>query len=163
MMSNSKDSFDANASMPGKPLPPGRPLARVLADDPLLAAWNRRRREETRVTRAVHAALPRPLAAHVAAWLPSPDQLDLVASTGTIAAALRQRLPAVRAALGSEGMEFREVRVRVQPASVRQVERKILPRQWDSTQKAALEGLAGTLPDGPLKAAVALWLKRSGR
>ena len=27
----------------------------------------------------------------------------------------------------------------------------------------ALEGLAGSLPDGPLKAAVALWLKRSGR
>lgn len=162
-MSNSKGSFDANASMPGKPLPPGRPLARVLADDPLLAAWNRRRRDETRVLRAVHAALPRPLATHVAALLPEPDRLDLVATTGTIAAALRHRLPAVRMALGREGMEFREVRVRVQPASVRQAERKVLPRQWDSAQKTALEGLAVSLPDGPLKAAVAGWLKRSGR
>ena len=149
--------------MPGKPPPPGRPLARVLADDPLLAAWNRRRRDETRVTRAVHAALPRPLAAHVAALLPEPDRLDLVATTGTIAAALRQRLPAVRTAIGREGMEFREVRVRVQPAFVRQAERKVLPRQWDSAQKTALEGLAVSLPDGPLKAAVAGWLKRSGR
>jgi len=149
--------------MPGKPLPSGRPIARVLSDDPLLAAWNRRRRDEAEVTRAVHAALPRPLAAHVAALVPAPGRLELVVTTGTVAAALRQRLPAVQSALGREGMEFREVRVRVQPASVRHEERKLLPRQWDSSQRAALQGLAESLPAGPLKAAVAAWLRRSGR
>ena len=82
---------------------------------------------------------------------------------GAIAAALRQRLPAVRAALGREGIEFREVRVRVQPVAIRREERKILPRQWDKTQKAALETLADTLPEGPLKAAVSGWLRRSAR
>ena len=135
----------------------------MLSDDPLLAAWNRRRRDEAEVTRAVHAALPRPLAAHVAALVPAPGRLELVVTTGTVAAALRQRLPAVQSALGREGMEFREVRVRVQPVAVRREERKILPRQWDKAQRTALETLADTLPEGPLKAAVSGWLRRSAR
>lgn len=149
--------------MPGNRPLPGRPLARVLADDPLLAALSRRCRDEARVERSVRSVLPRPLAACVAARLPEPDRLELVATTGTIAAALRQRLPAVRDALGREGIEFREVRVRVQPVAIRREERKILPRQWDKTQKAALETLADTLPEGPLKAAVSGWLRRSAR
>lgn len=163
MMSNPKRSFDTIARMPGNRPLPGRPLARVLADDPLLAAWNRRCRDEARVARTVRGALPRPLAAHVAARLPAPDRLELVTATGTVAAALRQRLPVVRTALGREGMEFREIRVRVQPVSVRHPDRKVVPRQWDSAQRAALQDLAGTLPEGSLKAAVAGWLRRSGR
>ena len=107
--------------------------------------------------------LPRPLAAHVAALLPAPDRLDLVATTGTIAAALRQRLPAVTLALGREGLEFREVRVRVQPGVVPARPPKPLPRQWDSAQKPALAGLEQALPPGPLKAALARWLSRAGR
>ena len=149
--------------MPGKPPTPGTPLARVLADDPLLAAWDRRRRQEARVTQAVQRALPRPLAAHVAAQLPAPDRLDLVVATGTLAAALRLRLPAVRSALEREGLEFRDFRVRVQPGVVPEPAKKSVPRQWDRRQKPALDELAATLPDGPLKAAVAGWLRRSGR
>ncbi|CAG0948788.1 hypothetical protein BURK1_00061 [Burkholderiales bacterium] len=149
--------------MPGKTPPPGKPLARVLADDPLLAAWERRRRDEAVATRAARRALPRPLAAHVTALLPEPGRLDLVASTGTVAAALRQRLPAVRAAIDGEGMKFREVRVRVQPAPVSPDPVKPVPRQWDSTQKTALSRLASGLPDGPLRDAVSRWLRRSGR
>ena len=127
--------------MPKEALASGRPLARVLADDPQVAAWDRRRRDEAAVAKAIGTVLPRPLAAHVAALLPAPDRLDLVAPTGTVAAALRQRLPAVQAALAREGMDFREVRVRVQPVLAPEPERKILPRQRDSAYLPALERL----------------------
>ena len=146
-----------------KALASGRPLARVLADDPLVVAWIRRRRDEAAVAKAIGGVLPRPLAAHVAALLPAPDRLDLVAPTGTVATALRQRLPAVRAALAREGMDFREVRVRVQPGLVPEPKPKTLPRQRDSAQLPALERLAADLPAGPLRSAVTGWLTRSGR
>lgn len=149
--------------MPGKALASGRSLARILDDDPLLVAWNRRRREEAAVMKAIAVVLPRPLAAHVAALLPAPDRLDLVAPTGTVAAALRQRLPAVQAALAREGMDFREVRVRVQPVIAPEPERKILPRQRDSAYIPALERLEASLPPGELRQAVRRVLRRAGR
>ena len=149
--------------MPGNPTTPGRPLARVLADDPLLAGWDRRRRDEAKVTTAVRGELPRPLAPHVTAWLPAPARLELVATTGAVAAALRLRLPAVRSALERKGWDFRDIRVRVQPGLPAAVPTKSVPRQWDSAQGAALGTLAETLPEGPLKAAVAGWLRRAGR
>jgi hypothetical protein len=149
--------------MPGKAPASGRSLARILDDDPQVASWNRRRLEEEAVAKAIATALPRPLAAHVAALLPAPDRLDLVVRTGAVAAALRQRLPAVRAALGHEGMDFKEVRVRVQPGPAAEQSTKVVPRQWDSAQFPALDRLAGDLPEGPLRAAVERWLRRAGR
>ena len=149
--------------MPAKAPASGRPLARVLADDPQVVAWIRRRREEAAVTKAIGAVLPRPLADSVSALLPAPDQLDLIAPTGTVATALRQRLPAVRAALAREGMDFREVRVRVQPVLAPEPARKTVVRQRDSAQLPALERLAADLPDGPLQLAVRRWLRRAGR
>ena len=115
------------------------------------------------MARALGGVLPRPLADSVSALLPAPDRLDLVAPTGTVAAALRQRLPTVRAALAREGMEFREVRVRVQPVPTREPPAKPVVRQRDSAQLPALERLAADLPPGPLRAAVKNWLRRSGR
>jgi hypothetical protein len=149
--------------MPGKALASGRSLARILDDDPLLVAWNRRRREEAAVMKAIAVVLPRPLAAHVAALLPAPDRLDLVAPTGTVAAALRQRLPAVQAALAREGMDFREVRVRVQPVLAPEPKRKIVPRQRDSAYIPALERLEASLGPGELRQAVRRVLRRAGR
>ncbi|MEO8487019.1 MAG: DciA family protein [Betaproteobacteria bacterium] len=149
--------------MPGKALASGRTIARVLDDDRQVADWNRRRRAEAAVAQAIGKALPRPLAAHVAALLPAPDRLELVAPTGTVAAALRQRLPAVLAALGREGMDFRDIRVRVQPVAAPDPRPKSLARQWDNAQEPALKALAGRLPDGPLRSAVQGWLRRSGR
>lgn len=142
---------------------PATPIARVLADDPLLAGWTRRLRDEAKVTGAVRGVLPRTLAPHVAAWLPAPGKVELVASTGTVASALRLRLPAVRAALEREGWDFRDIRLRVQPGADSLKPMNIVPRQWDSAQTPALAALADNLPDGPLKAAVAGWLARSGR
>jgi hypothetical protein len=149
--------------MPRSFTPPAQPLARVLADDPLLAAWDRRRRDEAKVTKAVRGSLPHPMAPHVTAWLAEPGRLDLVATTGAVAAALRQRLPIVGSALEREGWNFRELRVRVQPVSAQGESTKPVPRQWDSTHFPALAGLAAGLPDGPLKIAVTGWLRRSGR
>jgi hypothetical protein len=99
----------------------------------------------------------------VAAWLPAPGKVELVTSTGAIAAALRLRLPAVRSALEREGWDSRDIRVRVQPAPASPDTAKTVPRQWDSAQTPALAALADSLPDGPLKAAIAGWLDRSGR
>ena len=149
--------------MPRKALASGKPLARILDDDPQVADWIRRRREEAAVTKAIGSVLPRPLAAHVAALLPTPDRLDLAVPTGTVAAALRQRLPAVRQALEREGLDFREIRVRVQPVLAADAVPKIVPRQWDSAQLPSLRRLADTLPPGPLQAAVRRWLRRAGR
>ena len=149
--------------MPGKALASGRSLGRILDDDPQLIGWNRRRREEAAVTKAIGAVLPRPLAAHVAALLPAPDRLDLSVPTGTVAAALRQRLPAVVAALAREGMDFREVRVRVQPVLAPEPERKTVPRQRDSSYYPALERLEADLEPGELRQAVRRVLRRAGR
>lgn len=149
--------------MPGTPATRARPIARVLADDPLVGAWARRRLDETRVTKSVRAGLPPPLAVHVAAWLPSPFRLELTAPTGTVAAALRMRLPAVRAILEREGWDFRDIRVRVQPSAPAPGQSNIIVRQWDRTQEPALRQLEASLPEGPLRAAVSGWLRRSGR
>lgn len=149
--------------MPEKPNTTGTPIARVLADDPILAGWQRRRRDEARLTEVLRGELPRPLAPHVAAWIPAPEQLELVATTGAVAAALRLRLPAVRSALEREGWNFRDIRVRVQPGAPRQAAVKPVIRQWDSAQAPALRALADQLPDGPLKSAVAGWLERARR
>jgi hypothetical protein len=72
-------------------------------------------------------------------------------------------LPAVRSALEREGWNFRDIRVRVQPGTAPVAQEKPLIRQWDRSQAPALSALADTLPDGPLKAAVTGWLRRSGR
>ena len=142
---------------------PARPIARVLADDPLVGAWTRRRLDEARATKAVRAVLPPPLAAQVAVWLPSPFRLELTTPTGTVAAALRLRLPAVRAILEREGWDSRDIRVRVQPAVRRPEQANVIVRQWDRAQEPALRQLEASLPDGPLKAAVSGWLRRAGR
>lgn len=149
--------------MPAGRASPGRPLARVLADDPILAAWNRRLRDEAKVTATVCSELPRALAPHVAAWLPEAGRIELVATTGAVAAALRLRLPAVRTALEREGWDFRDFRLRVQPGSTSRRTVNTVVRQWDRAQAPALAALADSLPEGPLKSAVAGWLKRSGR
>ncbi|GMU71716.1 MAG: hypothetical protein AMXMBFR42_11790 [Burkholderiales bacterium] len=111
----------------------------------------------------MRAVLPPPLAAQVAAWLPSPFRLELTAPTGTVAAALRLRLPAVRAVLEREGWDFRDIRVRVQPTVPAARRTNVVVRQWDRAQEPALRQLAASLTDGPLKAAVSGWLRRSGR
>lgn len=149
--------------MAGTPSTPVRPITRVLADDPLAGAWERRRRDEARATKAVRNALPPLLAAHVAARLPSPFRLELTAPTGAVAAALRMRVPALRSMLEREGWDFRDIRVRVQPSVPARVRANVLVRQWDRAQEPALRQLEATLAPGPLKAAISGWLRRSGR
>ena len=87
--------------------------------------------------------------------------LELAASAGAIAAALRQRAPDLRAALVQNGWDFTEIRVRVQVAGRTSPAQKIQKRQWDSANAAPLFDLAPTLPEGPLKAAIARWARRA--
>lgn len=142
---------------------PARPFARIIAGDPTLADWDRRRRAESDATGLVRAALPRPIAGLVDAQIPAPGQVALRVSSGAVAAAVRQRLPAISAALTRGGVQCREVRVRVQPGGDRQPEQKPVYRQIDMAGIPALAEVEATLAPGPLKSAVRRLLRRAGR
>jgi hypothetical protein len=142
----------AAQSMP-KPNPL-QPIARVVAADPRLAAWNARRQHESELMQALLQVLPRPLAAHVWVSEAVPPTLELGTATGAVAAVLRQRGPDVLAALAQKGWKFTGIRVRVQPRIAPKASEKTLSHQWDNRAKRPLAALEAGLPQGPLKAAL---------
>jgi len=131
-----------------------QPLARILAADATIAAWNLRARAEAELTAAVRRHLPRALAERVRVSEITNETLTLATSTGTVAAVVRQRLPIILGEFAREGRNFTEIRVRVQvrvdpPESV-----KSLKIQRERVDAAPLRRLADSLADGPLKTAV---------
>jgi hypothetical protein len=136
-------------------------LGRVIATDPSFAEWSARLRNEIELTRIVRRHLPRPIADRVRVSGAADGVLELAASAGAIAAAVRQRAPQLRASLARAGRDFTEIRVRVQVAGIGAIEKKPTPRQWDTADAAPLFELADRLPDGPLKAALAGWSRRA--
>lgn len=142
---------------------PARPLARIIAGDPTLADWERRRRAESEATELVRAVLPRSICGFVQAETPALGQISLRVPSGAIAAAVRQRLPAISAALTHGGVQFREVRVRVQPGGDRAPSAKPLFRQIDTAGIPALAEVEATLREGRLKSALQRLLRRAGR
>lgn len=141
--------------------PPHQPLARVLETDAELAFWTARHREELALTRRVRMHLPRALGERVRVSDSRNHVLELAAGAGAIAAALRQRVPELRAALARDGHAFTEIRVRVDVAG------SLLPPQapskpsWDSRAAAPLFDLADRLPAGPLEQAIRKWSRRA--
>ncbi len=137
-----------------------QPLQRVVAADPVLAAWDARRRQEAALTHAVRSELPRQLAARIRVADAQRETLELVADSGAVAAAVRQRLPGVLERLARDGHEFTGIRVRVQVrADVEAVQKKPLnPIDRDSAD--ALARLADALAPGPLQRALERLLKR---
>jgi hypothetical protein len=136
-----------------KPVSP-QPLARILAADATIAAWHLRARAEADLTAAVRRHLPRALAERVHVAEAANATLTLAASTGTVAAVVRQRLPTILGELAREGRNFTEIRVRVQVRGDAAAGAKPLKIQRKSVDPAPLHRLAESLPDGPLKAAV---------
>jgi hypothetical protein len=139
-----------------------QPLARILASDSQIAAWNARMQREFRLTTAVRRLLPRALAERVRVAEATPPVLQLAVAAGAVAAVIRQRTPDILAGLQREGWDFTELRVRVQvreDLAERPIRHKI---QRDKVVSAPLSKLASELPAGPLRAALERLVRRSG-
>ena len=141
--------------------PNHRTLAGVLQSEPDLAGWAARHRREAELTLLVRKHLPRPIAERVRVTGTREGALELAAGSGAVAAALRQRAPDLRLSLAHDGCDFTEIRVRVQVAPNAEAREKPVKHQWDSRDSAPLFALADRLADGPLKAAIARWSRRS--
>ena len=135
------------------------PLARILAADDRLSAWNARREREAAVLAVVRRALPRPVAERVFVASGEGPTLELAAPTGAIASVVRQKGPDIVTLLRREGWEFSGIRLRVQPRPAAPEPTKAVPRQWDSASRRPLAALETSLPAGPLKAALQKFLR----
>ena len=142
-------------------MPRPLPLAQILAADSTLAAWSERQRAEARLTAAVRAHLPRPIASQVRAIVADARCLELATGAGAIAATMRQRVPDLLAALRHEGWDFTEIRVRVQVRGNREQAVKSTGNQRDASAAGRLFDLAGDLPDGPLRRSLTRWSRRA--
>ena len=136
-------------------------LAKILDRDATLSAWADRHRHELRLTAALRDHLPRPVAAQVRVSSTDSGILTLAGSSGAIAAAVRQRTPELLAALRREGWDFTEIKVRVQVRGLASPPVKSAGNQRDASGANALFDLGGQLPDGPLRASIQRWSRRS--
>jgi hypothetical protein len=139
-----------------------QPLQRIFAANATFAAWDARRRHEAALTGLVRRQLPRALAERVRVVDARARELELAVDVGAIAAVLRQRTPDLLAVLRAEGMEFTGIRVRVQVRTTPEPKAKLLHNPIDRNALRPLAGLARDLPPGPLKAALAHFLRRAG-
>jgi hypothetical protein len=133
----------------------------VLASDRTLAEWSERARLEARLTAAVRSHLPRPVGAQVRVVAADAHCLTLATGAGAIAASVRQRLPDLVAALRREGLDFTEIRVRVQVRQPAASPVKNAENQRDASSAAPLFALSERLPDGPLRRSLARWSRRA--
>ena len=106
--------------------------------------------------------LPRPLAERIRVADAEGPELHLAAEAGAVAAVTRQRAPDLLAALQREGFQFTGIRVRVQVRIEPARPVKTVSIQKDRSIFQSLAGLARDLPDGPLKVALAKFLRRAG-
>jgi hypothetical protein len=127
-----------------------------------MAAWDARRRREEVITTLVRRHVPRALADRVRVADAEGNELQLAADAGAIAAIIRQRTPDLVAALQRDGWQFTGIRVRVQVRATPNIPHKIDINQPDIESLRPLAGLARNLPAGPLKTALARFLRRVG-
>jgi hypothetical protein len=139
-----------------------QPLARVLTSDATIASWHARMRAESLLTAAVRRHLPRAFADRVRVADAADTTLTLAVGAGAVAAVLRQRTPDILQGLAREGCHFTEIRVRVQVRTDAPTPKKQIGNQCNRIDTTPLEQLAGTLAEGPLKAAVQRLARRIG-
>jgi hypothetical protein len=139
-----------------------QPLSRILDADSVVAGWDARRRREEALTRLVRRHLPRPLAERIRVADGTGQELQLAAEAGAVAAIVRQRTPDLVAAMQRDGWQFTGIRVRVQVRTTPEPKAKLLHNPIDRNALRPLAGLARDLPPGPLKAALAHFLRRVG-
>jgi Dna[CI] antecedent, DciA len=143
------------------PKPPLQPIARVFERDPKIASWAARVKQEEALTALIRRHLPRPLAGRVRVAGTRDRVLELAVEAGAVATVVRQRVPDLTIALRREGLDFTQIRIRVQVRGAAGRDEKRLPRQLDTEAAAALFDLAARLPEGPLKASLSRWSRRT--
>jgi len=141
--------------------PKYRSIANVLQSDAQFTDWTARAALEADLTKRVRRHLPRTLADRVRVTEWRDGVLEIAASAGAIAATLRQRATDLRAALVREGIECREIHVRVQVAGVARDRERNAARSWNSADAKPMFELGERLRDGPLKAAIGRWSRRA--
>jgi len=134
-------------------------MARVIASDPRLADWQRRRARDDALMQIVRRLLPRNLGGDIAVADAESGELRLTAPSGAYAAVLRQRSADLLSTLAREGWEFTAIKVVVQPRNNPAIRTKSPQIQWDTRASQPLAGLRDDLPGGPLKAALAKLLR----
>ncbi len=139
-----------------------QPLARILATDTQLSAWYARMQRESRLTTAVRRLLPRALADRVRVADATTQELHLAVAAGAVAAVVRQRTPDILAGLRREGLDFTELRVRVQVKGETALSGKISQNQRAKVDMTSFRQLADSLPQGPLRAALERLARRCG-
>jgi hypothetical protein len=139
-----------------------QPIKHVLAADATLAAWEARRHREASLTAVLTRLLPRSLAQRVRVVDATGTELVVAADAGAIAAVVKQRIPDLLAALQREACQFSAIRVRVQVRIDPAIPTKSQSNQIDRASFQPLARLARELPDGPLKAALAKFVRRAG-
>ena len=137
-----------------------QPIARVFEGDPKIASWAARMKQEEALTVLIRRQLPRPLAGRVRVAGTRDRVLELAVEAGAVATVVRQRLPGLTSALRREGLDFTEIRIRVQVRCGPGGERKAVARQLDTTDVAPLFDLVQRLRDSPLKVSLARWSRR---
>jgi hypothetical protein len=131
-----------------------KPLSRIVADDPTLADWQRRRIRDETLLQILRRALPRALTAQISIADAETPELIIAASSGAVAAVIRQRGPDLLACLTREGWEFTGIRVAVQPRVTAGGEKKLVTLHMDSAAIPALSALRDGLPPGALRDAL---------
>ncbi|MBS0320846.1 MAG: DUF721 domain-containing protein [Proteobacteria bacterium] len=139
---------------------PIRTLSRVVADEPALAGWERRRARDAAILAVVARGVPRAVAGELAVADAASDVLVLAGPSGAVAAVLRQRVPDLQARLLREGWKFTAIRVVVQPRTHAAPPRKNVTNQLDRSAIPVLAELRDRLPEGPLRASVERLLRR---
>ncbi len=132
-----------------------KPLSRIVADDPTLADWQRRRIRDEALLQILRRALPRAIAAQIAIADAQAPELTIAGPSGAVSAVVRQRTPDLMARLAREGWEFTGIKVVVQPRSTPGAEKKLVTLHMDSAAIPALAALRDSLPTGALRDALA--------
>jgi len=135
------------------------PIDRIVEGNAQLKAWNDRRQREQAMFSTLRRVLPRPIAERLYITISDGSVLELATGAGAIASVVRQRAPEIVSALQRDGWQFSGIRVRTQPRSMPLSLEKPERRQWDSVSRQPLVALQRTLSPGPLKAALARFLR----
>jgi hypothetical protein len=138
-------------------------LLQILSADATLARWTDRQRREHIILERLRSGLPPALARHIEAASATAEELTLITTSGASAALLRQRGPALLAALDQAGWKFTVIKVRVQARSARGEIEKSVPKQIDARSAARLRAGARELADPRLRAAINRLASAHGR
>lgn len=113
--------------------------------------------------RACREALPPTLGSQASVGSYLDGRLKIYATTGAVAAKLRQIAPRIAAGLRARGVEVTAIDVQVQAGIGKSAVREEPPRTLPETAVAGLEALRRSMPPSPLRDAIAHLLDVTAR